>query len=245
MIEPEDLGESCEGDGPEEPKPKKPELQLVIWPDESLKYPVRDFPIKDLGTRLVKNTAGAMIEAMYKHHGIGLAAQQVGVPFAIFVMDPHWHGEGSGKRPQVYLNPRIVDVGKGAIEMPRPGEGCLSFPYGYRNPVRRYDKVELEWYDFRGDVQHKWFEGHDALVVQHEVDHLAGFCFIDRLSPLKKDMALRKARKVRRQYRNGFKAMIREMKNAPRTRDYQIKRQKAFEAGVRAGLEGGNIDESR
>lgn len=220
-----------------EKKTDKPELELVIWPSESLRFPVQPFPHKELGSRLVKDTAGAMIKAMYKYHGVGLAAQQVGVPFAVFVMDPDWHGEDTKKHPRVFLNPQIVNIGDKAIQIPYPGEGCLSFPYGYRSPVRRRNEVELQWFDFKGEMHREWFDGHAAIVIQHEIDHLMGFCFIDRLSGLKRDVAIRKARKVRRQYRNGYKNTLKKLKTVHRTREYQIKRQKAFEAGVRAGKE--------
>jgi len=218
-------------------KPEKLDLGLVIWPDKSLRHPVAAFPEENLRTRLVKNTAGAMIKTMYKYQGVGLAAQQVGVPFQIFVMDSGWHNEGAKKHPRIFINPRVTEVGEGAIQLPRPGEGCLSFPYDYHQPVARVDKLELEWLDTKGEVHHEDFEGYDAIIIQHELDHLAGYCFIDRLSPLKRDMALRRARKMRRRYASGYKKMIKSMKHAPHTREYQIKRQMAFEAGVRAGKE--------
>jgi peptide deformylase len=244
MIEPEDMvgyldHEPLNG----EPKFKaqkadmKIELELVIWPDETLKHPVRNFPEADLGSRLVKNTAGAMIKAMYKYHGIGLAAQQVGVPFQIFVMDPGWHDEKAKKQPRVFLNPVVVNIGDGRISVPAPGEGCLSFPYKYRAPVQRFAEIELEWYDFHGCVQREWFEGFPAIVVQHEMDHLNGFCFIDHLSPLKYDIAIRKARKIRSRYKKGFQKTLKAMKNAPRTKEYNAKRQQMFEEGYRTTKE--------
>jgi len=232
MVEPPEATEQLP-----EPKDQKLDLGLVIWPDKFLRHPVAPFPEENLGTRLVKNTAGAMIKTMYKYQGVGLAAQQVGVPFQIFVMDSQWHNEGSKKHPRVFLNPRVTEIGDGAVELKRPGEGCLSFPYDYRQPVARVDKLELEWLDFKGESHHEWFEGYDAIIIQHELDHLAGYCFIDRLSPLKRDMALRRARKMRRRYENGYKKMLKSMKNAPRTKEYQLKRGAAFDAGVRAGKE--------
>lgn len=214
------------------PESKKPELRLVIWPDENLKYPVRPFPEADLNTKLVRNTAGAMIRAMYKHYGVGLAAQQVGIPFQIFVMDAQWTTTNK-KRPRIFLNPRVTDIGDGAQQIPYPGEGCLSFPYEYRNPVRRLDKLELEWVDFNGTTHHEWFEGYEAIVIQHEMDHLMGYCFIDRLSRLKRDMAIRKARKIRRQYRKGYRRTLNNLKHATRTKAYALKRAQSFEQGYR------------
>ncbi|MCG7840480.1 MAG: peptide deformylase, partial [Methanomassiliicoccales archaeon] len=72
------------------PEAKKPKLKLVIWPDECLKYAVAPFPEAELGSKLVRNTAGGMIRAMYEYGGVGLAAPQVAVPFQIFTMDAYW-----------------------------------------------------------------------------------------------------------------------------------------------------------
>ena len=237
MIEPKANVGYLDNDQPPEEESKKEELGLVIWPDKFLKQSVFAFPEIDLGTRKVKDLAGAMIKTMYKYHGMGLAAQQVGIPFAIFVMDTTWFQPDQSKKPRVFLNPLITAFGEGIIQVDPPGEGCLSFPYDYRQPVKRADKVELEWLDFKGNVHQEWFEGHEAITVQHEMDHLGGFCFIDRLSKLKRDMAIAKARKIRKQYLKGHKTMIRNLKHAPRTKEYQLKRAAAFDAGVRAGKE--------
>lgn len=213
---------------------KVPELELVIWPDKSLSIPVAPFPKKDLNTRLVKNTAGQMIKTMYKYYGVGLSAQQVGIPFQIFVMDASWV-QKSKKKARIFLNPKIIGVGTGVQQLAHPGEGCLSFPYDYRQPIKRYDKIKLSWLDFSGERHTEWFEGHEAIVAQHEIQHLLGYLFIDLLSPLKRDMAIRKARKIRRKYKKGYKKGISNLKNAPRTKEYNLKRAKAFEAGLKSG----------
>lgn len=209
-------------------------LEMVIWPNKNLKIPVGPFDEKSLNTKLVRNTAGAMIKTMYKYYGIGLAAQQVGIPFQIFVMDPNWTKPNTKKKARIFLNPKIVDVGERTQQLNPPGEGCLSFPYNYRQPIKRFDKVELEWLDFNGNVHHEWFSDYEAIIVQHEMDHLLGHCFIDRLSPLKRDIAIRKARKIRRQYKKGYKRTISKLKNAPRTKEYALKVAKAFEEGLRS-----------
>ena len=215
------------------PEAKKPKLKLVIWPDECLKYAVAPFPEAELGSKLVRNTAGGMIRAMYEYGGVGLAAPQVAVPFQIFTMDAYWTKDGEKKRPRVFLNPKITDVGKYATELPHPGEGCLSFPYDFRSPVIRHDEVELEWLDFKGNVHHEWFEGYAAIIVQHEFDHLNGYCFVDRLSQLKQGMAYRRARKMRRRYFGGMKqgmAMFKKMQNGP---EALLDRNRHFEANAR------------
>jgi peptide deformylase len=150
----------------------------------------------------------------------------------MFVMDANWVSSGK-KKPRVFINPRVTGMGEGVIQMSGQGEGCLSFPYDYRNPVRRLESLELEWLDLKGEVHHEWFTGHEAIIIQHEIDHLMGYCFIDRLSRLKRNMAITKARKIRRQYRKSYKKMLRNLKNATRTREYAFKRAQAFEQGYR------------
>jgi peptide deformylase len=212
------------------PESKRPELRLVIWPDKSLKDAVAPFPEGDISSRLVRDTAGAMIRSMYKHYGVGLAAQQVGIPFQMFVMDSQWT-QTNRKKPRVFINPRVVNIGEGAQQLPTPGEGCLSFPYDYRHPVARLDKLELEWLDTNGNVHHQWFEGYEAIIIQHEFDHLMGFCFYDRLSRLKRDMAFRKARKIRRKYGKGYKRGLNQMKHSGQTPEFARKALATIEQG--------------
>jgi len=224
------------------PECKKPELKLVIWPDECLKYAVADFPEQELSSQEVRNIAGGMVRAMYKHYGVGMAAPQVAIPFRIFVMDAYWTKEGSKKHPKVFLNPEITGVGDYAVELPHPGEGCLSFPYDYHSPVKRHDKIELQWMDFKGDTHHEWFEGYEAIVIQHEYDHLNGHCFIDRLSLLKQGMAIRRARKMRRRYRNGMKRGMQLFKQMQKSPEGMWDRNKAFEARRREMLGSDNCE---
>ena len=163
------------------PESEEPELRLVIWPAESLKYMVPPFNDEQITSPLVKTTAEAMIAAMYKHFGVGLAAQQVGVPQQMFVMDANWIGEEKkeeDKHPRIFINPRVLEVGKDVIQMTDPGEGCLSFPYGYRSPVRRVDRVHLEWRNLDGSTEEAWFEDMESIIIKHEVDHLMGYFFI-------------------------------------------------------------------
>jgi hypothetical protein len=110
----------------------------------------------------------------------------------------------------------MLNVEEPVIEVNHPGEGCLSFPYNYRAQVPRASRVELEWQDLKGKKHTEWFEGMDAILVQHEFDHLLGRLFIDNLGPIKRDLAIRKARKTRRQYAKGMKRGIAMLKHAPR-----------------------------
>lgn len=175
-------------------------MDLVIWPDIRLTEIVSQFAVEDLGSPMVKGIADSMLEAMYHYHGAGLAATQVGVPFAIFVTDFTWQASHENpKTPRVFLNPMIVHASEGAQQLAGKGEGCLSFPYKFNAPVARHESVTVEFYDFDGEKHTEEFVGYEAIVIQHEFDHLLGSLFIERLSPLKKDIAIRKAKKVRKQ----------------------------------------------
>jgi peptide deformylase len=161
-------------------------LKIVKYPEPVLQQagePVTEFD-EELRT-FVAN----LFETMYKAQGIGLAAQQVGVPKRVTVIDL-----SLGKDPAqklVLVNPEIVSrQGKQYEE-----EGCLSFPE-IREKIARAAKVSIRAQDEYG----KWFEmdGEELLsrAFQHEIDHLDGILFIFRMSPLKRSLNLRKIRKL-------------------------------------------------
>jgi peptide deformylase len=161
-------------------------LNIVKYPEPVLQQagePVTEFD-EELRT-FVAN----LFETMYKAQGIGLAAQQVGVPKRVTVIDL-----SLGKDPAqklVLVNPQIVSrQGKQYEE-----EGCLSFPE-IREKIARAAQVRIRAQDEYG----KWFEmdGEELLsrAFQHEIDHLDGILFIFRMSPLKRSLNLRKIRKL-------------------------------------------------
>lgn len=127
--------------------------------------------------------------------GAGLAAPQVGVPRRVLVVDVSRGGEGEeGEGDRLALvNPVIVEAGK---EPARESEGCLSIP-GVHEVVARPDRVVVEGYDPEGSPLRVEADGLLSRVLQHEVDHLDGVLFFDRISPLKRRMLLRKYRKLR------------------------------------------------
>jgi peptide deformylase len=128
-----------------------------------------------------------MFETMYDAHGIGLAAPQVGVSRRIIVV----HVNEEGQEPFALLNPRVVESGK-AKE--KGEEGCLSIPE-VSAYVERPVEVVVEGLSPTGDVVRIEADGMLARCLQHEIDHLDGVLFIDRLSPLKRNMILKKYRK--------------------------------------------------
>ena len=164
-------------------------LKIVKYPEPVLQQPGE--PVTEFDGELRKFVAD-MFETMYASQGIGLAAQQVGVAKRITVIDL-----SQGKDPEqklVLINPEIIErEGKQYEE-----EGCLSFPE-IREKIQRAAKVRIRAQDEHG----KWFEmdGEELLsrAFQHEIDHLDGVLFIFRMSALKRDLTLRKIRKMQRE----------------------------------------------
>lgn len=125
-----------------------------------------------------------MVETMYHQVGIGLAAPQVGIPIRLILID-----DGS-RGPRALLNPTIVERG-GSI---RSEEGCLSIP-GIFGEVERSEWVKVEAMDAEGARVNFDARGLQARVIQHELDHLDGVLFIDRLPPVARDRIKKKIQK--------------------------------------------------
>lgn len=131
-----------------------------------------------------------MLETMYAEKGIGLAAPQIGLSKRLIVVDVNDEtGEALGAF--ALLNPRIVESG---TALDKHEEGCLSIP-GVTGVVERPWTVTVEGLSQKGEPLRIEAEGMLARCLQHEIDHLDGVLFIDRLSPLKRNMVLRKYRK--------------------------------------------------
>jgi len=132
-----------------------------------------------------------MIETMYAAPGIGLAAPQIGVPLRIFVIDLSVGGEPDGLI--VMINPSFVERDGMQLEE----EGCLSVP-DFNATVVRPSRVVVKGLDRSGAECQRQGEGLLARAFQHEMDHLDGTLFVDRLRGIKRDMILRKIRKLSR-----------------------------------------------
>jgi peptide deformylase len=164
-------------------------LTIVKYPEPVLQQPGE--PVTEFDGELRKLVAN-MFETMYAANGIGLAAPQVGLSKRLTVIDL-----SQGKNPEeklVLVNPEIIFREGRQYEE----EGCLSIPE-IREKVVRAAKVKVRAQDEHG----KWFEmdGEELLsrAFQHEIDHLDGMLFIFRMSGLKRDLALRKIRKLQRE----------------------------------------------
>lgn len=122
-----------------------------------------------------------MLDTMYKNDGIGLAASQVGILKRVIVYDVSYIGEDGKKEGHILINPKITSRSKSMIEVE---EGCLSFPDIYDN-VLRHEKVTVEYIDVDGKKKKINARDIEAVVLQHEIDHLDGIVFLDRIAEQK------------------------------------------------------------
>ena len=181
--------------------------EILEVPDPRLK--VVSEPVAAFDGEL-KTLVEDMFESMYAANGIGLAAVQVGVPKRVLVIDlqpedpdaepevcdhgGHQHTHQPTKNePRIFVNPEILDP---ADELATYQEGCLSVPDIYAD-VDRPATCRVRWQDLEGNVHEEQMEGLMATCIQHEMDHLEGILFIDHLSRLKRQMALKKLQKLR------------------------------------------------
>jgi peptide deformylase len=182
--------------------------EILEVPDPRLK--TVSTPVETFDDEL-KTLVDDMFETMYAAHGIGLAAIQIGVPLRVLVIDlqpddpdaepevchhdghEHTH-QPTKKEPRIFVNPEILDP---AEELSTYSEGCLSVPEIYAD-VDRPKTCRVRWQDVEGKTHEEDMEGLLATCIQHEMDHLNGILFIDHLSRLKRNMALKKLDKIRK-----------------------------------------------
>ncbi len=149
-------------------------LQVINYPHPTLRH--RSKALRRVDQQLCRWIA-EMFQLMYEHQGVGLAANQVDLPYRLFVMNPTGDPEQKDQELAV-LNP-VLSRHRGSQE---DEEGCLSIPE-VRAPVVRAAKVVLDGFGLDGRPIHLQLEGFAARVAQHECDHLDGVLFIDRLAP--------------------------------------------------------------
>ena len=162
---------------------------LIILPDPLLRQVSK--PVERVDAPLL-SFAQDMLDTMYHAPGIGLAAIQVGEPIRLVVID--LAKEGEPPAPQIFLNPEIVASGD---DVNIHEEGCLSIP-DYYAEVERPGSVTVRYLDKEGKQRELAADGLLATCLQHEIDHLNGKLFIDHISKLKRDMVVRKFRKLAR-----------------------------------------------
>lgn len=168
-------------------------LPIITVPNPLLKQTAQKV---ETITPQIKKLAHDMVDTMYEAPGVGLASNQIGELYRIFVMDAHYQKDNPATRkPQILINPEIIWKSE---EPSVIQEGCLSIPQQFAD-VERPKIVRVQYLDINGVNQE--FEAHDfeSHVIQHELDHLNGVLFIDHLSRLKRSMILRKLDKLRRE----------------------------------------------
>lgn len=164
-------------------------LEIVHYPDPVLLKIGKPVAEEEFNEEL-RQTVDKMFATMYSADGIGLAAPQVGISSRFFVMDVPQEDAESIK--VAFINPRIVYV-----EGEQYGdEGCLSFP-GLFQAVKREMRVVVRAQDVGGDEFEMELNDLAARCVLHETDHCDGIVFLDRMSPLKRELSKRKIRKLR------------------------------------------------
>ena len=167
-------------------------LEILKYPDPNLKKKAN--PIIKID-QAVRQLAKDMAETMYAAPGVGLAATQVGEPFRLIVLDVT--PADQPKDLKVLINPMIVSAeGDCTWE-----EGCLSIP-DYCEEVKRKKKVVVRCQNLEGETVEISGENLLSIALQHEIDHLDGILFIDRLSRLKRSLV---KRKIQKEFKEGKK----------------------------------------
>lgn len=164
-------------------------LTIRHYPDPVLQQVAQQIPEID---ETIKTLAQNMVETMYAAPGVGLAAPQVGISQRLIVLDCSPKGESA--QLIIAVNPEIVSREGEQFEE----EGCLSVPE-YYCPVHRAQRVSVRFLDLQGLTVEMEAEGFQAVAFQHEIDHLDGLLFVDRLSSLKKSMFRKKYIKIMQQ----------------------------------------------
>lgn len=163
-----------------------PILRILHYPDPTLSRKAES--VAEI-TDEIRRLANDMAETMYAAPGVGLAAPQVGISQRLIVLDC----AGKDEPPNLIkaINPEIVEGEGECFEE----EGCLSVP-GFYTRVKRQAEVKVRFLDLEGQTVELEADGLLAIAFQHEIDHLDGVLFVDRLSSLKKGMFKKKYRKI-------------------------------------------------
>jgi len=167
-------------------------MKIVHYPHPALRHAAR--PLTSIDQRIQK-LVREMFDLMYEGRGLGLAGPQVELPYQVFIMnlkaDPN-----QPEAERVWINPVIVDR-KGSEE---GEEGCLSFP-GLYGKVRRAKWIRAQAYNLKGELEEVSATDLEARVWQHEVDHLHGDLFIDKMGPIAKLGVRSEVKKFEHDYR--------------------------------------------
>ena len=162
--------------------------QITLHPSKDLFTKTKEIPINQITGDTYRQIGSSMLEILKNKGGIGLSANQVGLPFKMCVM------ELTSSDPKIILNPRIT---KSSKKMIKSREGCLSLP-GADVVVSRHFSITTEYEDVRGETQVLDSKGLEATCLQHEIDHLNGILMINRVGEFHKNKALKQVHKYKR-----------------------------------------------
>ena len=162
--------------------------EVLQFPDPRLK---KKSAAIEAVTDELRELAAEMLEVMYDEPGIGLAAPQVGESVRLIVMDTDWTEQDTERSPLVLVNPEIVER-EGSLVW---NEGCLSVP-DFQADVERDARVVVRGATLDGELYQEDATELRAVCFQHEIDHLDGVLFIDRISRLKRSMYVKKRKKT-------------------------------------------------
>jgi peptide deformylase len=168
-------------------------MKIVRYPHPALRRACR--PLTAIDAK-VQAAAAAMIELMHEANGLGLAAPQVALPYRLIVLNLGGDDEEQPPRAEAYINPVVLER-KGTIE---DEEGCLSFP-GLYAKVRRAKTVKVQAYNLKGELIEATASDLPARAWQHEIDHLDGVLFIDKLGPIGKLATRSRVKEFEREFR--------------------------------------------
>lgn len=157
-------------------------MKLIYWPNPILKQVSEPTKVQ------IQSVFDDMYAIMKAHNGVGLSAIQVGLPMRFFILDV-----GAGM--EVFVNPKIESTSGELIPM---REGCLSLP-GWYEDVKRYPQVTVSYDDGEWKRQSSTYDGLRAHAVQHEMEHLDGKMFVDRLTGAKRSQIMGMMQKLLRQ----------------------------------------------
>jgi len=164
-------------------------LAIIKAPDPILRK--RCLPVSEVDDQ-VRGLMNDMLETMYDAPGIGLAAPQVSVHKRVIVVDAS--DQNSERAPLHLANPEIIQQSDDLVIF---DEGCLSFPEQYAE-VERPSRVCIRYLDYNNEIKEIDADGLLSTCIQHEIDHLDGKLFVDRISLLKRDIILRKMKKLKK-----------------------------------------------
>jgi peptide deformylase len=177
-------------------------LPIYVYPESVLKQKGElvksDYP--DL-----KKLTDDMFETMYAAHGIGLAAQQIGLALQLFVIDISHYKEGDEELKdfkKVFINTEILETSDGIRDVE---EGCLSFP-GLHINIKRPEKIRIKYFDENFIEHDEWFDSLAARCILHEYDHTQGIVFTDKIDGLRRTLIKSKLDKiVKRKFLTNYK----------------------------------------